>query len=72
MLLLVLENNTESVVNYIWKCNLILVGGSIETWNYKGKNGRGYITEIVSDMHEWLEFLNGKGNSNNNSKDGYY
>ena len=63
--------NAEAVANYTRKGSLILVRGSIETRSYEGKNGKVYVTEVVADMFEGVEFLDSKNNSSNNNQSGY-
>lgn len=63
--------SAEAVANYTRKGSLILVRGSIETRSYDGKNGKVYVTEVVADMFEGVEFLDSKNNSSNNSEGGY-
>lgn len=52
--------SAEAVANYTRKGSLILVRGSIETRTYDGKNGKVYVTEVVADMFEGVEFLDSK------------
>ena len=54
----------ESVANYMSKGRLIGISGRIQTRNYEGKDGiRRYVTEIVADE---VQFLDYKNNSSNN------
>lgn len=65
--------NAEAVAKYTKKGSLILVRGSIETRSYDGKNGKVYVTEVVSDMFEGVEFLDNKnsgGQANNSKQEG--
>ena len=53
----------ENVANYMSKGRLIGISGRIQTRNYEGKDGiRRYVTEIVADE---VQFLDYKNNSNN-------
>lgn len=63
--------SAEAVANYTKKGSMVLVRGSIETRNYEGKNGKVYVTEVVADMFEGVEFLDGKNTSSNNNQGGY-
>ena len=55
----------ENVANYMSKGRLIGISGRIQTRNYEGKDGiRRYVTEIVADE---VQFLDYKNSSNNNS-----
>lgn len=60
--------SAEAVANYTKKGSMILVRGSIETRNYEGKNGKVYVTEVVADMYEGVEFLDGKNNNSNSNQ----
>lgn len=65
--------SAEAVANYTRKGSLILVRGSIETRSYEGKNGKVYVTEVVADMFEGIEFLDNKnsgGQANTNKQEG--
>lgn len=65
--------SAEAVANYTHKGSLILVRGSIETRSYDAKDGsKRYVTEIVADMYEGIEFLDSKNNSSNNNQGGGY
>lgn len=58
--------SAEAVANYTKKGSLILVRGSIETRSFDGKNGKVYVTEVVADMYEGVEFLDSKSSGTNN------
>jgi len=67
----------ESTANYMSKGKLLSVAGRIETRNYEGNDGiRRYVTEVIADEVEFLEFGNkGNGsntNNNNNMPDDYF
>lgn len=56
----------EAVANYTHKGSLVAVTGKLTTRSYNAKDGgKRYITEVVADMQNGIEFLDGK-NSNNN------
>ena len=61
----------ENVANYMSKGRLIGISGRIQTRNYEGKDGiRRYITEIVADEVQFLDYKNSSNNNpatNNNS-----
>lgn len=57
--------SAEAVANYTKKGSMVLVRGSIETRSYDAKDGsKRYVTEVVADMYEGVEFLDGKSNNN--------
>lgn len=65
--------SAEAVANYTKKGSMVLVRGSIETRSYDAKDGsKRYVTEVVADMYEGVEFLDGKSNNNttNNTQSG--
>lgn len=54
----------EAVANYTKKGSMILVRGSIETRSYDAKEGgKRFVTEVVADMYEGVEFLDSKNNN---------
>ena len=61
----------ENVANYMSKGRLIGISGRIQTRNYEGKDGiRRYVTEIVADEVQFLDYKNSSNNNpatNNNS-----
>lgn len=55
----------ESAANNLEKGRLVAISGRIQTRNYEGKDGiRRYVTEIVADE---VQFLDYKSSSNNAS-----
>lgn len=55
----------ESTANYMSKGRLIGISGRIQTRSYEAKDGtRRYVTEVVADEVQFLEW----GNSNNKSQ----
>lgn len=60
----------EAVANYTHKGSLVAVTGKLTTRSYNAKDGgKRYITEVVADMQNGIEFLDGK---NSNSNQGGY
>lgn len=60
--------SAEAVANYTKKGSMVLVRGSIETRSYDAKDGsKRYVTEVVADMYEGVEFLDSKNNNNTNN-----
>ena len=54
----------ESVANYMSKGRLIGISGRIQTRNYEGKDGiRRYVTEIVADEVQFLDYKNNSSNT---------
>ena len=60
----------ENIAKYIGKGRLIAVKGSMQTRNYEDKNNvTRYITEVVADRVEFLDYS--KKSTNNESDDEY-
>lgn len=60
--------SAEAVANYTKKGSMVLVKGSIETRSYDAKDGsKRYVTEVVADVFNGVEFLDSKSNSNTNN-----
>lgn len=58
----------EATANYMSKGRLIGVSGRIETRSYEAKDGtRRYVTEIVAEEVQFLEWGNRQSNNNANS-----
>lgn len=56
----------EAVANYTHKGSKVLVNGKIKTRSYDAKDGsKRYVTEVVADMFNGVEFLDSKTNSTN-------
>jgi single-strand DNA-binding protein len=56
----------ESTANYMSKGKLVGVGGRIQTRNYEAKDGtRRYVTEVIADEVQFLEWGNNKQSMNN-------
>lgn len=59
----------ESTANYMSKGKLIGISGRVQTRNYEAKDGtRRYVTEIVADEVQFLEW-GGKSQGTNNNMD---
>ncbi|ADL53240.1 single-stranded DNA-binding protein [Clostridium cellulovorans] len=59
----------ETVANYTTKGKLIGVSGRIQTRTYDAQDGgKRYVTEVVSDEVQFLEWGNGNQQSNNQSQ----
>ena len=55
----------ESTANYMSKGKLMGVSGRIQTRTYDAKDGsKRYVTEIVAEEVQFLEWGNGNGNAN--------
>lgn len=62
----------ESVANYMSKGRLIGISGRIQTRNYEGKDGiRRYVTEIVADEVQYLDYKNNSTATNDNNNANY-
>lgn len=65
------EKSAEALANYTKKGSKIAVRGSINTRNYENQQGqRVYVTEVVADKFNGIEFLDSKSDnhqSNNQS-----
>ena len=57
----------ESTANYMIKGSQVAISGRIQTRSYDAKDGsKRYITEVVADQFNGVEFLGTKGNSQGN------
>ena len=64
----------ESAANNLEKGRLVAISGRIQTRNYEGKDGiRRYITEIVADEVQFLDYKNSSSNNvaNDNNSTSY-
>ena len=62
----------ESVANYMSKGRLIGISGRIQTRNYEGKDGiRRYVTEVVADEVQFLDYKNNSTATNDNNNANY-
>jgi len=54
----------EATANYMSKGSQVAISGRIQTRSYDAKDGtKRYVTEVVADQFNGVEFLGGKGNS---------
>ena len=54
----------ESAANNLEKGRLVAISGRIQTRNYEGKDGiRRYVTEIVADEVQFLDYKSSSGNT---------
>lgn len=59
----------EAVANYTHKGSKVLINGKIKTRSYDAKDGsKRYITEVVADMFNGVEFLDSKNNNSNSNQ----
>lgn len=57
----------ENTANYMSKGRLVGVSGRIQTRNYEAKDGtRRYVTEVVADEIQFLDWANSTSNSSQN------
>lgn len=64
------EKSAEALANYTKKGSKIAVRGSINTRNYENQQGqRVYVTEVVADKFNGIEFLDSKPESQSNRSD---
>ncbi|MFD3155370.1 single-stranded DNA-binding protein [Haloimpatiens sp. FM7330] len=62
----------ESTANYMSKGKLIGISGRIQTRNYEAKDGtRRYVTEVVADEVQFLEWGNGNRSSQSSMNSEY-
>ena len=63
----------ESAANNLEKGRLVGISGRIQTRNYEGKDGiRRYVTEIVADEVQFLDYKSSSGNvANDNNSTSY-
>ncbi|SHJ14266.1 single-stranded DNA-binding protein [Clostridium magnum] len=70
------NKTAEAVANNTKKGSKVLVQGRISTRSYDAKDGtKRYVTEVIADAYNGIEFLDGKNNnqtqSNQSSGDNY-
>lgn len=64
--------SAENVANFTHKGSLVAVTGKLTTRSYTAKDGsKRYVTEVVADMMNGIEFLDGKNGSSSNNQGGY-
>ena len=63
----------EAAANNLSKGRLVGISGRIQTRNYEGKDGiRRYVTEIVADEVQFLDYKSSSGNvANDNNSTSY-
>lgn len=60
----------EATANYSAKGKLISVSGNIQTRNYDAKDGtKRYVTEVIADEVEFIEWASKKSESSTNTND---
>ena len=63
----------ESAANNLEKGRLVGISGRIQTRNYEGKDGiRRYVTEIVADEVQFLDYKSSNGNVANDNNTASY
>lgn len=61
----------ENLANYMNKGGMIAISGRIQTRSYDAKDGtKRYITEVVADMVNGVQFLGNKNGNNVNQDNG--
>lgn len=69
--IIVWGKQAENVATYVFKGKLVAVRGSLQTRNYENKEGiTVYITEILADRVEFLEWGEKSKKETNKSSDG--
>ena len=64
----VFGKTAEATANYMSKGKLISVSGNIQTRTYDAKDGtKRYVTEVIADEVDFLEWGGNKSSENNNS-----
>lgn len=54
----------EATANYMTKGNQVAISGRIQTRSYDAKDGtKRYVTEVIADQFNGIEFLSTKGNN---------
>jgi single-strand DNA-binding protein len=68
----VFGKTAENTANYMSKGKLLSVSGNIQTRNYEAKDGtRRYVTEVVADEVDFLEWGGTKTSDTNTNQGGY-
>ncbi|MCJ7691689.1 MAG: single-stranded DNA-binding protein [Clostridiaceae bacterium] len=68
----VFGKTAENTANYMSKGKLLSVSGNIQTRNYEAKDGtRRYVTEVVADEVDFLEWGGNKSSDTNTNQGGY-
>jgi len=59
----------EATANYMTKGSQVAISGRIQARSYDAKDGtKRYVTEVVADQFNGIEFLGSKGNSQGNPR----
>ena len=68
----VFGKQAENTANYMSKGKLLSVSGNIQTKNYEAKDGtRRYVTEVIADEVDFLEWGGNKTSDTNTNQGGY-
>ena len=63
--------SAEAVANYTQKGSKVLVNGKLTTRSYDANDGtKRYVTEVVADSFNGIEFLDNKNKNNENASAG--
>ena len=66
----VFGKQAEATANYMSKGKLLSVSGNIQTRNYEAKDGtRRYVTEVIADEVDFLEWGGNKASANKGGND---
>jgi len=66
----VFGKQAEATANYMRKGKLLSVSGNIQTRNYEAKDGnKRYVTEVIADEVDFLEWSSKPGNKDAATKD---
>lgn len=66
----VFGKQAEATANYMAKGKLLSVSGNIQTRNYEAKDGnRRYVTEVIADEVDFLEWSSKPGNKATGTKE---
>jgi len=67
----VFGKQAEATANYMSKGKLLSVSGNIQTRNYEAKDGtRRYVTEVIADEVDFLEWGGNKSSGTNTNQGG--
>ena len=69
--IVVFGKQAEATANYMSKGKLLSVSGNIQTRNYEAKDGtRRYVTEVIADEVDFLEWGGNKSSDTNTTQGG--
>ncbi|MBU3158966.1 single-stranded DNA-binding protein [Clostridium frigoris] len=69
--IVVFGKQAEATANYMSKGKLLSVSGNIQTRNYEAKDGtRRYVTEVIADEVDFLEWGGNKSSDTNTNQGG--